>query len=190
MAKHAYNPNYFDGTNLKQMRPVGSVAYRTYAMADGTLIGLYQGKRGASPELDFVVKMLIPGATNKPVAPTHTYWVVDLLLKIPQYRKEVREIIDYYIRFYQEAKPFVSVKERNEYQLQTVGHITEKYKHLEQDYTLSLDYVATMIELFCKNEKLAPNAYWFHTLLLTLRDYMDGKKHFTQVLAAAEPGWR
>ncbi|PJE52086.1 hypothetical protein COV27_00715, partial [candidate division WWE3 bacterium CG10_big_fil_rev_8_21_14_0_10_39_14] len=116
-----------------------------------------------------------------------TFWVVDLLLKIPQYRKEVREIVQYYIDYYANTSPFSSVQERNNYQLETVTKITASYSHIEQPYTLSLDYVATIIELFCKNEKATPGAYMFRNLLQTLRDYIDEKKHYTEVLESALP---
>ena len=122
--------------------------------------------------------------------PTHTFWVVDLLLKIPQYRNEVREIVQYYIDYYARTFPFSSVQERNNYQLETVAEITTRYAHIEQSYTLSLDYVATIIELFCKNEKINPGAYMFRNLLLTLKDYIDDDRHYTEVLQAAMPGYR
>ncbi|MBI1957165.1 MAG: hypothetical protein HYS44_01780 [Candidatus Niyogibacteria bacterium] len=184
-----YNPKYYDGLNVKQMRPKIS-AFKTYKTKDGTLIGLFQGNRGVNPKLDFVVKILIPGMDKKLVPPTHTYWVVDLLLKIPEYRKEVREIVEYYIEYYKRTSPFLSVEDRNSYQLETVGEIISRYGHIDQAYTLSLDYVATVIELFCKNEKINPGAYMFRDLLLALRDYIDNKLHYTEVLQAALPGYR
>lgn len=184
-----YNSNYYDGTNLTQMRP-RLTAFRTYKMKDGTLIGLFQGNRGVRPDIDFVIKILIPGSNKKMRPPTHTFWVVDLLLKIPQFRNEVREIVQYYIDFYARTSPFVSIQERNNYQLETVEEITTRYAQLEQPYTLSLDYVATIIELFCKNEKINPGAYMFRDLLIALRDYIDSNKHYTEVLQAAMPGYR
>lgn len=181
-----YNSRYYDGTNLTQLRP-RILAFKTYKTHDGTLIGLFQGSRGARPDIDFVIKILVPGENKRLTPPTHTFWVVDLLLKIPQYRKEVREIVQYYIDYYANTSPFSSVKERNNYQLETVAKITAHYSHIEQPYTLSLDYVATIIELFCKNEKATPGAYMFRNLLQTLRDYVDEKKHYTEVLESALP---
>lgn len=184
-----YNPNYYDDVNLKQMRPKVS-AFRTYKTKDGTLIGLFQGSRGVNPQLDFVIKILVPGTNKILRPPTHTFWVVDLLLKIPQYRKEVREIVEYYIEYYNKATPFSSIPERNNYQIETVEYITTKYIRIEQEFTLSLDYVAIVIELFCKNEKINTGAYMFKNLLLALRDYIDNKLHYTEVLQAAMPGFR
>lgn len=97
--------------------------------------------------------------------------------------------MQYYIDYYARTNPFSSVQERNSYQLETVGEITTRYAQIEQQYTLSLDYVATVIELFCKNEKINPGAYMFRDLLFTLRDYIDGNKHYTEVLQAAMPGF-
>jgi hypothetical protein len=184
-----YNHKYYDGNDLSQLRP-HLKAFKTYKTQDGTLIGLFQGERGARPDIDFVIKILVPGENKVMRPPTHTFWVVDLLLKIPQYRAEVREIIQYYIDFYERTSPFESVEQRNGYQLETVQEITTRYAHIEQSYTLSLDYVAIMIELFCKNEKITPGAYMFKGLLLTIRDYIDGNKHYTEVLQAAQPGFR
>lgn len=183
-----YNEKYYDGTSLWQLRP-RLVAFKTYSTNDGTLIGLFQGARGIRPDIDFVIKILVPGLNKRLTPPTHTFWVVDLLLKIPQYRDEVRSIVQYYIDFYEQTTPFTSVEERNNYQLETVEEITTRYAHIEQSYTLSLDYVAIMIELFCKNEKINPAAYMFKNLLLTLRDYIDGNKHYTEVLQSAMPGY-
>lgn len=183
-----YNPKYYDGTTLWQLSP-RLAAFRTYKTKGGTLIGLFQGKRGARPDLDFVVKILIPGSEKRMTPPTHTFWVVDLLLKVPQFKNEVREIVEYYIEFYERAQPFVSVAERDAYGLETVEEISNKYAHIEQEYTLSLDYVCIMIELFAKNEKLYSEAYMFRDLLLAIRDYLDGRKHYTEVLQAAMPGW-
>ncbi len=188
-----YNTKYFDGANLRQMKAsvkgMPKEAFKTYKTKDGTLVGLFQGSRGARPDIDFVIKILIPGSDKILRPPTHTFWVVDLLLKIPEYRKEVREIVEYYINYYKNTIPFSSVQERNNYQLETVKEITTHYARLDQSYTLSLDYVAMVIELFCKNEKITPGAYMFRNLLLALRDYIDGKKHYTEVLQAAVPGF-
>ncbi len=184
-----YNEKYYNGTDLQQLRP-RLTAFKTYKTKDGTLIGLFQGSRGLRPDIDFVIKILVPGETKRLTPPTHTFWVVDLLLKIPQFRAEVREIVQFYIDFYDSTLPFESVDSRNGYELQTVEMITKNYAHIEQSYTLSLDYVAIMIELFCKNEKINTGAYMFRDLLVTLREYIDGNKHYTEVLQSAMPGFR
>lgn len=184
-----YNEKYFDGDTLKQLSPRLN-AFKTYVSRDGIVIGLFQGERGVRPDLDFKIKILVPGADKRPNTLPHSFWVVDLLLKIPQYRDEVRSIIQYYIDYYASTTPFSSVEERNSYQLETVLDITTRFSHIEQSYTPTLDNVATMIELFCKNEKQYSEAYMFRNLLLTIRDYIDGRKHYIEVLEAAKAGFR
>ncbi|MBI2041482.1 MAG: hypothetical protein HYW91_00555 [Candidatus Sungbacteria bacterium] len=188
-AEYIYNSKYYNGVDLIQLRP-RSFAFKTIKTKDGTLVGLFQGERGERSDIDFVIKILIPGADKVMRPPTHTFWVVDLLLKIPEFKSEVREIVQYYIDYYERTTPFGSVEERNNYQLETVEEISTRYVQLEQPYTLSLDYVATVIELFCKNEKINPGAYMFRDLLIMLRDYIDGRRHYTEVLQAAMPGFR
>mgnify|MGYP001569849360 FL=1 len=117
-----YNSNYYDGVNLTQMKP-RIVAFKTLKTQDGTVIGLFQGNRGMRPDLDFVIKILIPGNDKKLRPPTHTFWVVDLLLKIPQFRNKVSEIVQYYIDYYARTNPFQSVQERNNYRLETVVRV-------------------------------------------------------------------
>lgn len=185
----SYNERYYDGIDLKQLRPKTN-AFKTYVAKDGIIIGLFQGKRGTRPDLDFVIRILVPGVDKVPNPLPHSFWVVDLLLKIPEYKNEVRQIIQYYIDFYERTSPFSTVEERNNYVLETVKIITTNFAHIEQSYTPSLDNVAMMIELFCKNEKMNPGAYMFKNLLITIRDYIDGKKHYIEVLEAAKAGFR
>ena len=184
-----YNPKYYDGTHLKQLSP-RLTAFKTYRMKDGTIIGLFQGSRGGNPQIDFVLKALFPGADKKASPPKHTFWVVDLLLKIREYPTDVREIVQYYIDFYERCSPFLNVQERDSYELQTVSYIASKYAHIEQANTPSIDYVATVVELFCKNEKLTPGAYMYRNMLFALRDYIDGKCHYIDVLQAAQPRYK
>ena len=181
---HTYNSVYFDGTTLKQLSPKRD-AFSTQTLSDGTVIGLFQGKNHA---FDFILRALFPGADKRPVPPPHMFWVVDLLLKIPEHRADVREILVFYIDFYQNTQPFASISERDSYKLTTVSTMAAKYAHIEQGFTLPLDYVATVLELFSKNEKLNPRAFRFINLLETTLGYVDNERHFTEVLKAAERG--
>ncbi len=184
-----YNSNYYFDEKLHQLRP-WKEAIHTFKTSEGILIAVFQGSRGLHPDIDFVVKILKPGEEERPFPPLHSFWVVDLMMKTVEYREEVIEILEYYIDFYKNLSPFQSVEERARFTFTTVKHITEKYKHINQEHTLSLDYVCMIIELFCINEKRNEGAYMFHDLLNILLNYAKNKVDYTTVIQAAQPGYR
>lgn len=184
-----YNSNYYFEEKLHQLKPKKE-AIHTFKTSEGILIGVFQGSRGLHPDIDFVVKILKPGEEERPFPPLHSFWVVDLMMKTVEYRKEVIEILEYYIDFYKNLSPFQSVEERARFNFTTVEHITEEYKHINQEHTLSLDYVCMIIELFCINEKRNEGAYMFHDLLKTLLNYAKNEVDYITVIQAAQPGFR
>ena len=184
--KYEYNSKYFYDKALHQLSPK-LTAIQTFVLSNGILVGLFQGKRGSHPELDFVVKILLDGKNEIMEPPKHIYWVVDLMIKSHHYKSEVKSIIDYYIDFYNHCRPFSTVEERNAYIPQTVSYIMDKYGKLDIFKTLPMDYIALIIELFCFCEKRNEGAYMFKNLLLCLKDYIDGKANYMNVLKAAMP---
>ena len=181
----AYNPKYYIGTDLWQLKPKRP-AIHTYRLSDGTLVGMFQGKRGSNPTLDFVVRILLDGVNEIPDPPSHAYWVADLLLKGQVFPDEIKEIMDYYLDFYDNhCVPFSSVADRAAYTPRTITHITSTYQHVIVPQTLPIDYVATMIELFCYCEKQNTGAYQFRTLLQRIKDYLDGNASYMDVLRLA-----
>lgn len=187
----ALNPKYYDGQHMYQLLPKAQ-AFSTILTPDNIVIGMFQGKRGANPDLDFKVRILFDGANNKPILPPHTYWVVDLMLKCVDYRQDVARLMQYYINFYNTCTPFGTQGERNNYQLKSLNHVKQEYAHMQQQNqnTLSLDYVAIIIELFSLNEKQTPEAYMFKDLLQKLYDYASGVTNYIELLEAAKPGYR
>ncbi|MEN6552148.1 MAG: hypothetical protein ABFC34_04580 [Methanobacterium sp.] len=183
-----YNPSYYHDDALHSLKPAMR-AIKTFRTVDGIVIGMFQGKRGQIPELDFEVKILKPGIDQRPFPPIHSLWVVDLILKIQSFKEEVREIITFYIDFYNRIEPFNTVEERAVYTLQTVEYITTKYSKIEQAHTLSLEYVAIIIELFCINEKRNAGAYMFRNLLLKVKEYINGDADYIELLIASKPGF-
>jgi len=184
-----YNTKYYHDNSLWQLKPAAE-AINTYKTKDGIVIGMFQGSRGEYPKIDFIVKILKPGENERPFPPLHSLWVVDLMLKINDFKKEVNEIIKFYISFYNALEPFKDAKSRVDYKLQTVETITKKYNHIEQAHTLSLEYVTTIIELFCINEKRTTGAYMFKDLLQKLLDYTENKCDYIDLLRASAPGFR
>ena len=79
-------------------------------MDDGNIIAIYQGNRGTRPELDFVVKYLAPGKRLR--APSHTHWIVDLLIKAERHKESVKNFIQEWYELYDIIEPFKSNEER------------------------------------------------------------------------------
>lgn len=181
-----YNSKYYFDGKLHQLRPKKE-AEHTFILSDGTIIAMFQGSRGQNPQLDFQIKLLRKGITETPEAPPHIYWVVDLMIKKQEYPDEVKEILDYFIKFYDDCQPFRTVDERVKYSPTTLEHIMKKYSHVHVESTLPIDYIALILELFCLCEKQNDGAYMFRDLLLLLKDYVDGKADYMNVLYNAKP---
>ena len=112
------------------------------------------------------------------------------MMKTIEFPNEVIEILEYYLNFYNNIKPFYSIEERANFKFQTVKTIANKYSSINQEYTLSLDYVCMIIELFCINEKRNEGAYMFKNLLNTLLKYAKREVDYISVIQAAQPGFR
>lgn len=176
-----YNPKYYFDGELHQLRP-WATAIHTYQLTDGTLIAMFQGNRGAHPDLDFKIKLLRVGVDEKPETPPHLYWVADLLIKSQKFPNEIKEIVEYYVSFYDRCIPFDSVEERQNYTPQTVNEILSKYGHVKVEKTLPIDYIALIIELFCYCEKRNEGAFMFKDLLNKVKAYIDGDLDYMHLL--------
>jgi hypothetical protein len=187
-----YNSSYFsaDDRILRQLRPKEN-ALSTFITSDGIVIGIFQGSRGSNPDLDIRVKILLPGENNQPIQPIHTLWVVDLMLKVKQgFREDVSNFIQSFIEFYNATPAWRSKEERINYKFLLAGKLIEEHQRIDDSETLSIEYVAKIIELFCRTEKLTPNAFWFNSLLIKIRDFALGKSNYIDVLMSAQPGYR
>ncbi|MCB0513773.1 MAG: hypothetical protein KDC60_05020 [Bacteroidetes bacterium] len=184
-----YNSKYYFNNELWQLRPKRK-AINIYKTEEGLLIGMFQGSRGQFPDIDYVVKILKPGQNEVLISPPHSFWVVDLMMKIVEHREQVIEILEYYSNYYNNLQPFNTPQERGNYQLETVDYITQKYSIINQKHTLSINYVAIIIELFCKNEKRNAGAYMFRDLLHTLLKYAKNEVDYMTVIIASQPGFK
>ena len=152
-----------------------------WTMQDGTYIAIYQGNRGANPDLDYVIKYLAPNKRLR--APSHTHWIVDLLIKAISNHVNAAEYVEDWLVRYEEMEPFSSVEERNNYELQHKDFFVEKYEIPLNKYgEYKIDFLSTIIELFIKCEKQTPNAFMFKGLLTLMKEYCEGKKDFYQII--------
>ena len=151
-----------------------------WVMSDETSIAIYQGFRGESPELDFIVKYRSPGKRLR--TPSHTHWIVDLLVKCEYNKDLVNSYVEYLIRMYDEIEPFKSPPDRHTYSLKYAPHVTVLFGELDNAGYYTVQMLTTLIELFCKCEKQTTGAFMFKGLLNLVKEYCEGKKDFYQIV--------
>ena len=143
-------------------------------------IAIYQGGRGARPDLDFIVKHKEEGKRLR--TPSHTHWIVDLIAKKQCAPNVIKGFIDDLIKIYDETEPFNCETSRDTYQLQYVNKLTPKYLELQGCGYYSIEVLISFVELFSKCEKQTPGAFMFRNLLVMVKQYIDGERDFYQIV--------
>ena len=143
-------------------------------------IAIYQGGRGARPDLDFIVKHKEEGKRLR--TPSHTHWIVDLMVKAQYDKGIVKSYVEDMIEMYDECEPFKNEEERNTYKLQCPTKYWMKHIMLEDRGYYPLQVLTSFIELFSKCEKQTPEAFMFRNLLVLIKEYCEGKKDFYQIV--------
>lgn len=147
---------------------------------DKTTIAIYQGMRGENPELDFIVKYREVGKRLR--TPSHTHWIVDLLVKCESNKNLVLDYVNDLIKIYDNTQPFTSVEQRNGYNLVHTLELVSKYSNLNNTGYYNIATLTTFIELFSICEKQTTGAFRFKNLLEKVKDYCEGKKDFYQIV--------
>lgn len=150
-------------------------------LKDGNVIVIYQGSRGANPDLDFIIKYR--SSLTRLRAPSHTHWIVDLILKKEHSSTLVKEYIEEWIDLYNRIEPFQTKEERNEYRLYYTNYFVEKYNSLDNLGAFSIEFLSSLIELFIKCEKQTPDAFMFKNLLTLVKEFAEDKKDYYQIIS-------
>jgi hypothetical protein len=145
-----------------------------------TEVAIYQGNRGGNPELDFIVKYKEEGKRLR--TPSHTHWIVDLLVKAQTNRTVLLKYINDMIKMYDETIPFQSIEDREQYQLRFPVLMASQYSVLQGYGYYSIQTLTAFIELFSKCEKQSTDAFMFRGLLTLVKEYCEGKKDFYQIV--------
>ena len=149
-------------------------------LSDGNVILIYQGSRGANPDLDFIVKYKAPNKRLR--APSHTHWIVDLLVKAEYDSETLSEYVTDLIQIYDEVNPFETQEERLNYTLVYPEQMNLKYQNLNGHGYYCIKTLTTFIELFSLCEKRSEGAFMFRSLLNLIKSYCEGAKDFYQVV--------
>lgn len=157
------------------------VPIKVWEMSDGNSLIMYQGSRGTNPDLDFIVKYRNENIRLR--SPSHTHWIVDLLLKSEHSKNDILEYIQEWIDIYDRADPFTTIEERNSYELYYNEYFADKYYNLNNLGAFSIEFLSGIIELFIKCEKQNSGAFMFRGLLTLVKEYCEGKKDFYQIVS-------
>jgi hypothetical protein len=152
-----------------------------WLLEDGSVVVIYQGSRGANPELDYIIKYKSPDKRLR--APSHTHWIVDLIVKSQFSGDRVCEFISEWIELYDKIEPFKTKEERSSYNLIYTEYFKEEYYDLDNLSSFSVEFLSILMELFIKCEKQTPDAFMFKNLLTLMKNYCDGTKDFYQVIS-------
>ena len=144
-------------------------------------IAIYQGGRGARPDLDFIVKYKEEGKRLR--TPSHTHWIVDLIIKSGHAPDLVSQYISEWLDLYDRIEPFKSQDERKNYEIIYSEYFVDEYLSLDNLGHFSIEFLSSMIELFIKCEKQTPGAYMFKNLLTLVKQFSKGEKDFYQVVS-------
>ena len=145
-----------------------------------TEVAIYQGSRGERPDLDFIVKYKEEGKRLR--TPSHTHWIVDLLVKAEVNKPVLLNYVNDMIGLYDNTIPFQSVEEREQYQLTNHILMETRYSVLQGHGYYSIQTLTAFIELFSKCEKQSTDAFMFRGLLILVKEYCEGKKDFYQIV--------
>ena len=147
---------------------------------DRTTIAIYQGVRGENPELDFIVKYKEEGKRLR--TPSHTHWIVDLLVKAEHNKELLLSYVNNLISIYENSEPFNCVEDRDTYELRHNYVMDLRYNELNDCGYYSISTLTAFIELFSLCEKQTTGAFMFKGLLEMVKEYCEGKKDFYQIV--------
>lgn len=151
---------------------------------DKTMISIYQGERGESPELDFIVKYKEDGKRLR--TPSHTHWIVDLLVKAEHDKEVLLSYVNNLIVMYDKTEPFSNIEQRNTYQLKFGKVMNLRYNELNSYGYYTISTLTSFIELFSLCEKQTTGAFMFRDLLVLVKEYCEGKKDFYQIVGKSK----
>jgi len=149
--------------------------FKIFKLKDKTIIQLFQGNRGTKPHLDFKVKHLEPG--RKLRTPSHTHWLVDLIMKAEIDKESVHDFSEFLIGIYDKATPFKSLKERKNYNLKHIKAARRKFGSMKGG-KYSPEYITAIVELFSICEKQYAEAYMFKKSLNLIQKYAKGESDY------------
>ena len=130
-------------------------AIKEIQLADGTIIGVFEGNRGANPDNDILIKYQEKGKRLR--TPKHIHWVIDLLIKKEHNRQLTLKFMRYLRAMYDKVEAFKSKRDRQKCVLcETTKEKLKPFQKLNQYGEYKVEFIGHLIELMIKMEKNTP----------------------------------
>ena len=166
-------------------KPPRKYAIKEITLSDGTVIGIFEGSRGANPDHDILIKYKDKFTkTSVPRTPKHIHWVVDLLIKKEHDRDLTLNFMRHLRGVYDRVEAFKSKEERANFMLKEVTSDNLKsFEELNKYGEYKVEFIMSLIELMIKMEKNHPNPHVFRELIEAM---INNKEIFVTVSRATQ----
>jgi hypothetical protein len=130
-------------------------AVKEIKLSDGTIIGVFEGSRGANPDHDILIKYQEKGKRLR--TPKHIHWVIDLLIKKEHKKELTLEFMNYLRDMYEKVDGFNSSEERSNFEFkETTTAKLKPFEELNKYGEYKAEFIGHLIELMIKMEKNTP----------------------------------
>lgn len=131
------------------------IAIKEIKLKDGTVIGIFEGSRGANPDHDILIRYQELGKRLR--TPKHIHWVIDLLIKKEHNHKLTLEFMKYLRSMYDRVESFKSKEDRQKCLItETTVDKLRQFEELNNYGEYKVDFIGHLIELMIKMEKNTP----------------------------------
>ena len=141
--------------SLRDGKGTKAESFKEIKLHDGTIIGVFEGNRGANPDHDILIKYQEEGKRVR--TPKHIHWVIDILIKKEHDKELTLKFLRYLRDMYDRVKGFESKEDRTKCELtETTHEKLEEFEELNNYGEFSVEFIGHLIELMIKMEKNMP----------------------------------
>ena len=128
------------------------IAIKEIPLPDGTIIGVFEGNRGANKDHDILIKYQEKGKRLR--TPKHIHWVIDLLIKKEHNKELTIKFMKYLREMYDWVEAFTSKEDRKNCNLkETTLAKLKPFEELNKYGEYKVEFIGHLIELMIKMEK-------------------------------------
>jgi|TARA_Y100000310_G_C20696925_1_gene826361 hypothetical protein len=173
--------------SLRDGKGTKAESFREIKLHDGTIIGVFEGSRGANPDHDILIKYQEEGKRVR--TPKHIHWVIDLLIKKEHNKNLTLEFMRYLRGIYDRVEGFKSKEDRQRCELtETTDEKLRPFEELNNYGEYKIDFIGHLIELMIKMEKNTPPEKPARVFKELMESIIDEKEIFVVVSKATQNG--